>query len=59
MAIIHKPFKYVPALYTDISKTIRREQLRLQALEEAKRKSATEAAGKVTPLAKSKAHQSP
>jgi hypothetical protein len=57
MAIIHKPFKYVSSLHTDVSKTIKREQMRLKALEDAKRKAATEAAGKVTPLSKSKAHQ--
>lgn len=57
MAIIHKPFKYVPALQTDISKTIRREQMRLKALEDMKRRATSETCAKVTPLAKGKAHQ--
>ena len=35
MAIIHKPFNYVPALHTNIAKTIQRERKRLKQLEEA------------------------
>lgn len=58
MAIIHKPFRYVPALYTDISKTIKREQMRLKALEDEKRKVATDAAAKITPFSKGKAQHS-
>jgi hypothetical protein len=54
MVTIHKPFKYVPALHTDVSKTIRKELLRLKAMEEEHRRSAAEARAKVTPLTKSK-----
>ena len=35
MAIIHKPFNYVPSLHTNIAKTIQRERKRLKALEQA------------------------
>lgn len=51
MATIHKPFKYVPALQTDIRQTFRREWQRLRELEQAKR----EAVGKVTPITKERA----
>lgn len=54
MATIHKPFKYIPALHTDVRQTIRREIARLKALEEAKRMTA---AAKVTELPKAKARQ--
>jgi hypothetical protein len=54
MATIHKPFKYVPALHTDVSQTIRRERLRLRAIEEAKRKATAEMLAKVTQLPRSK-----
>lgn len=54
MATIHKPFKYVPALHTDVSKTIRKEVLRLKALEEEQRRAAAESRAKVTPLTKNK-----
>jgi hypothetical protein len=54
MATIHKPFKYVPALHTDVSKTIRKELLRLKALEEDKRRASADARAKVTPLTKTK-----
>ncbi len=54
MATIHKPFKYVPALHTDVSKTIRKEVLRLKALEEEKRRAAADSRAKVTPLTKNK-----
>jgi len=37
MATIHKPFKYVPALHTDVAETIRRAKKRLKEMEEAKR----------------------
>jgi len=50
MATIHKPFKYVPALQTDIRQTIKRELARLKALEEARRA----AGSNVTPLNKGK-----
>jgi hypothetical protein len=50
MATIHKPFKYVPALQTDISVTIRREKARLKALEDAERLASAERAAKVTLL---------
>ena len=52
MGTIHKPFKYVPALQTDIRQTIRREQARLRALQEAQRAAP---AANVTPLSKGKA----
>ena len=55
MAIIHKPFKYVPAQQTDIRQTFRKEIARLKALEEAKRA----AQGNVTDLVKHKARQGP
>jgi len=51
MATIHKPFKYVPALQTDIRQTFRREMQRLRELEQAKRA----AAGNVTPINKDRA----
>lgn len=35
MATIHKPFNYVPALHTNIARTIAKERKRLKALEEA------------------------
>ena len=35
MATIHKPFTYVPAIQTNIARTIQRERKRLKALEEA------------------------
>lgn len=56
MATIHKPFEYVPAISTDISKTIKREKERLRALEEAKRKAEAESLANVTPLPKGKTH---
>jgi hypothetical protein len=46
MATIHKPFKYVRALETDIRQTFRREWQRLRELEQAKRA----AAPNVTPI---------
>lgn len=52
MATIHKPFKYVPAIQTDVRQTIKRELARLKALEDAKQL----AASNVTPIAKTKAH---
>jgi hypothetical protein len=52
MGTIHKPFKYVPSLQTDIRQTIRREQARLRALQEAQRAAP---AANVTPLSKGKA----
>ncbi|MGQ0546148.1 MAG: hypothetical protein ACT4P3_12565 [Betaproteobacteria bacterium] len=48
MATIHKPFKYVRALDTDIRQTFKREWQRLRELEEAKRA----AAPNVTPINK-------
>ena len=50
MAIIHKPFNYVPAIETDISRTFKREKMRLKALAEAKRKGEAQALAQVTPL---------
>ena len=35
MATIHKPFTYVPAIQTNIARTIAKERKRLKALEEA------------------------
>jgi hypothetical protein len=58
MATVHKPFKYVPAISTDISKTIKRERDRLKALEQAKRKPVVETHAKVTPLPTGKPHRS-
>ena len=52
MATIHKPFKYVPAVQTDIRQTFKREIARLRAGEEALRAAP---AANVTPLPKSKA----
>ena len=40
MATIHKPFTYVPAIQTNIARTIQRERKRLKALEEAAKKEA-------------------
>ena len=40
MATIHKPFNYVPALHTNIARTIQRERKRLKALEEAAKQDA-------------------
>jgi len=40
MATIHKPFTYVPAIQTNIARTIQRERKRLKALEEAAKKAA-------------------
>jgi hypothetical protein len=57
MAIVHKPFKYVPAISTDISKTIKRERDRLKALEQAKRKTEVQSPAKVTPLPTGKPHK--
>ena len=51
MATIHKPFKYVPALQTDIRQTFRREWQRLRELEQARR----DAAGRVTSIIKERA----
>jgi len=34
LATIHKPFTYVPAIQTNIARTIQRERKRLKALEE-------------------------
>lgn len=51
MATIHKPFKYVPALQTDIRQTFRREWQRLREQEQARR----EASSKVTSIAKERA----
>jgi len=58
MATIHKPFKYTPALHTDISVTIRREKARLKVQAEAEQRAAAELAAKVTLLPKPKAHGS-
>ncbi|MGQ0653713.1 MAG: hypothetical protein ACT4P4_15830 [Betaproteobacteria bacterium] len=38
MATIHKPFTYVPAIQTNIARTIQRERKRLKALEDAAKK---------------------
>ena len=38
MATIHKPFTYVPAIQTNIARTIAKERKRLKALEEAGKK---------------------
>jgi hypothetical protein len=35
LATIHKPFTYIPAIQTNIARTIQRERKRLKALEEA------------------------
>ncbi len=51
MATIHKPFKYVPALQTDIRQTFRREWQRLRELEQARR----DASSNVTPIARERA----
>lgn len=51
MATIHKPFKYVPALQTDIRQTFRREWQRLREQEQAKH----QAEGKVTPINRERA----
>jgi len=51
MATIHKPFKYVPAVQTDIRQTFKRELQRLRELEPAKRA----APGNVTPIKKERA----
>jgi hypothetical protein len=51
MATIHKPFKYVPALQTDIRQTFRREWQRLREQEQARH----QGAGKVTPIHKERA----
>jgi hypothetical protein len=48
MATIHKPFKYVRALETDIRQTFKREWQRLRELEQAKHA----AAPNVTPIGK-------
>jgi hypothetical protein len=40
MATIHKPFNYVPAIQTNIARTIAKERKRLKALEEAGKKDA-------------------
>ena len=53
MATIHKPFKYVRALETDIRQTFRREWQRLRELEQAK-KSAPPL--NVTPIKQDRAH---
>lgn len=54
MATIHRPFKYVPALQTDIRQTFRREWQRLREQEQAKR----DAEGKVTPITRERARPS-
>lgn len=54
MATIHKPFRYIPALHTDVRQTIKREKARLKALEEEKRA----AAATVTELPKLRARHS-
>jgi hypothetical protein len=60
MATIHRPFKYVPALHTDVAKTIKREQMRLKALEEeAKRKAGSDSVARLKLLPQSKAHSTP
>lgn len=51
MATIHKPFKYVPAVQTDIRQAFKRELQRLRELEQAKRA----APGNVTPIKKERA----
>ena len=58
MAIIHKPFKYTPALHTDISVTIRREKARLKAQADAEQMAAANLSAKVTVLPKHKAQSS-
>ena len=50
MATIHKPFAYVPALHTNIARTIQREKKRLRDLEAAKEKAAAESLASVTQL---------
>jgi hypothetical protein len=50
MATIHKPFNYVPALHTNIARTIQREKKRLKDLELAKEKAAAESLASVTQL---------
>ena len=54
MATIHKPFKYTPALHTDISVTIKREKARLRAQLEAEEKASAGLSAKVTVLPKPK-----
>jgi hypothetical protein len=49
MATIHKPFKYVPAVETDIRQTIKRELARLKALEEERRAAAGSNVKSITP----------
>ena len=59
MNIFDPNFRYVPSAQTDIRKTIRREQKRLDAIrlaaEEAQKKADEEAQQKVAPMKRSKA----
>lgn len=50
MSILDRRFKYVPAVATDVRKTIRREQERLKALAERDKANEAEASAKVEPL---------
>jgi len=50
MATIHKPFTYIPALHTNVARTIQREKKRLKELELAKEKAAAENLASVTQL---------
>lgn len=52
MNILNPSFKYVPAAQTDIRKTIKREQKRLEALKEAQKAADEEASVKVTTMGK-------
>lgn len=54
MATIHKPFQYVPALHTNIARTIQRERKRLKALEEEQKKAEAESLASVTQLSAAK-----
>ena len=50
MATIHKPFTYIPALHTNVARTIQREKKRLKELEQAREKAAAESMASVTQL---------